>query len=89
MGHLWLEVASGVEQSKKNSERVFDRTLHVPENYKSRSDWWVAVVVQPPQSSPYPPRSLSLNFMPKDNSFSSHEMTLLLVEDKVGHLTMI
>jgi hypothetical protein len=24
--------------------------------------------------------------MPKDNSFSDHEVTLLLVEDKVGHL---
>jgi hypothetical protein len=26
--------------------------------------------------------------MPKDNSFSDHEMTLLLVEDKVGYLTL-
>jgi hypothetical protein len=25
--------------------------------------------------------------MPKDNSFSNHEMTLLPVEDMVGHLT--
>jgi hypothetical protein len=25
--------------------------------------------------------------MPKDNSFSDHEMTLLPIEDKVGHLT--
>jgi hypothetical protein len=25
--------------------------------------------------------------MPKDNSLSDHEMTLLPVEDKVGHLT--
>jgi hypothetical protein len=25
--------------------------------------------------------------MPKENSFSDHEMTLLPVEDKVGHLT--
>jgi hypothetical protein len=25
--------------------------------------------------------------MPNDNSFLNHEMTLLLVEDKVGHLT--
>jgi hypothetical protein len=27
-----------------------------------RSHWWVVVVVQAPQSSPYPPRSLSLKF---------------------------
>jgi hypothetical protein len=27
------------------------------------------------------------NFMPKDNSFSDHEMTLLPVWEKVGHLT--
>jgi hypothetical protein len=27
--------------------------------------------------------------MPKDNSLSDHEMTLLLVEDKVGHLTLL
>jgi hypothetical protein len=27
--------------------------------------------------------------MPKDNSFSNHEMTLLPVDDKVGHLTLL
>jgi hypothetical protein len=27
--------------------------------------------------------------MPKDNSFSDHEMTLLAVYDKVGHLTLL
>jgi hypothetical protein len=39
-----------------------DKTLHVPENYEFPSHWWVPVVVQSPQSSPYPPRPLSLIF---------------------------
>ena len=61
-GHLCLEYAWGVKQSKRNSKWIFNKTLHVPENREFPSHWWAAKVVQSPQSSPYPPRSLSLKF---------------------------
>jgi hypothetical protein len=34
--------------------------MHVVESCESSSHWWAMVVVQLPQSSPYPPQSPSL-----------------------------
>jgi hypothetical protein len=34
----------------------------VPESCESPSHWWAALVIQLPQSLPYPPRSPSLIF---------------------------